>query len=1830
MINSGEYKRFFTGVILTGWVLLFLLARGAGAASYPGGVTGAQPGWKEAKPAYPLAASLTGGTGMLRLLSPITPPKGSASVGVYTRFFISSGLIQGYNSRRLEGTGVFTYSITDYLETAVVTTGSGQQIENREIQPHQSYLAQTMGDFDLSVKAGYTADPALSIGAEARMRISTQVNDIGMLGDSLSGGGRFLFSFDFSEVQYEKVKRFPLRLLFNLGYFYDRSYNLAPAAQNQTAQQQAQFSQAAFNYALGIGTGGYLGWGLGVEFPQKYFTPFLEYYDELIYDRETKKFRSFTQSPQRITPGVRLNLLENLGIIVGVDISAGMNKAYTYSFRRTVEDIAAQPAPSWAAIVGINYQFGARDKCPGLGIITGRISDVENKLPLENAQIVFPEGAASSIITNNEGRYRTYQPEGIIKLSATKSGYFDQSGMALITRCKEMELNFELKTISKAGVITGRVIDKTNTPLAAVVTISSAVPGPVAPKREIKKEEGVAPRAATAPVVPPPARPGMAPLPTAPAPALTPLPPASIAPLPLAPKPETEGGVAPKAVTTPIAQPVVKPNVPAAPTPPAAQPKAKPVTKPRALLPGGKNMSNLLGQVLPPSAALRVGRIITGILLVGALEGGQVVAQEVKPPAPAPAQAEKAPAVPDQGNLSGVITSEEGQGLPAKITFDDPNISGVMADSKTGKYRVELAPGSYKIKVEAGGYETVEKKVNIKAGETTQVELKLKSLAKKKEKTEAPPEKGILLGTVTDPTGKALPATISFEDSQIPAIKADSKTGKYRVELAPDRYKIKVEAQGYEPADKKVKVKVGEETAEDFQLKQLAPAPVVEKGVLTGLVKNEAGKGLPAVIHFEDPAVPEIKVDPKTGGYYRTEIAPGKYKLTVMMQGYVQVESKVGVRAKEETRADFQLKAAVAAPGKGALLGTITDAAGKALPAVVTFDDPQIPALKTDPKTGKYRGELAPGKYKIKVEAQGYEPADKKVKVKVEEETAEDFQLKSLAPAAPEKAVLTGTVTDESGKMLAATISFDDPQIPALKTDPKTGKYRGEVKVGSYKVTVAAAGYQAGQGQVKVDKGKEVKADFKLKLVEVAKEFPKPATVPVVAPVIAPVIAPVVAKGVMTGLVTDAAGKVLAATVSFEDPLIPELKADPRTGKYRGEVKVGSYKVTVAAAGYQAGQGQVKVDEGKEVKADFKLKLVEVAKEFPKPATVPVVAPVIAKGVLLGTVTDATGKVLAATVSFDDPRVPALKADPKTGKYRGEVTLGKYKVKVEAVGYRLVEGKVEVKAKEEAQADFQLKLEIPADKGFLVGLVTDEAGKALSAVIRFDDSTVPEIKTDVKTGGYRREIAPGKYKVTVLAKDYEVFEDKVRVKGGEETLADFKLKLAPVLAKGVLLGTVTDATGKVLAATVSFDDPQVPALKTDPKTGKYRGEVAPGKYKVKVAAAGYELAEQKVKVEKREETQVDFQLKMTVALVSGPKPAPVKPPQAEKLERVVLATDPASGEFIRTLPAGRYRVEVEAAGFVKQARNVLIAEERETHLEIVLEPIKPPLGTLLGSVKMEKEKTPLAAIINFDQSKIPNLATDPASGNFMGSLPPGIYQATAFSQGFLPQTKQVEIKMGEDTRVDFLLSPTEVQVELGDLRGVVSDPQGKPVQAVVSFPGAEIPNAATDPENGKYFLKLPPGNYSVKAAASNFKSQTKNGIIVANKVTELNFVLEPLQLVRLTKKKIQILEKIHFEYDKSDILADSFPILDEVAQVLGDNPTIKLTIEGHTDIMGSHEYNMKLSQARVDSVRNYLISKGINQDRLLAVGYGATRPIADNATALGRAMNRRVEFVIQE
>lgn len=112
---------------------------------------------------------------------------------------------------------------------------------------------------------------------------------------------------------------------------------------------------------------------------------------------------------------------------------------------------------------------------------------------------------------------------------------------------------------------------------------------------------------------------------------------------------------------------------------------------------------------------------------------------------------------------------------------------------------------------------------------------------------------------------------------------------------------------------------------------------------------------------------------------------------------------------------------------------------------------------------------------------------------------------------------------------------------------------------------------------------------------------------------------------------------------------------------------------------------------------------------------------------------------------------------------------------------------------------------------------------------------------------------------------------------------------------------------------------------------------------------------------------------------------------------------------------------------------------------------------------------------------------------------------------------------------------------------------------------------------------------------------------------------------------VRVLQQVHFAFGTANILPDSFPVLQEVADYLKSNKAIKkMSIEGHTDNKGSPDLNKKLSQARANSVMNWLVQHGIEPGRLEAHGYGMEKPIEDNDTDAGRAKNRRVEFKILE
>ena len=128
--------------------------------------------------------------------------------------------------------------------------------------------------------------------------------------------------------------------------------------------------------------------------------------------------------------------------------------------------------------------------------------------------------------------------------------------------------------------------------------------------------------------------------------------------------------------------------------------------------------------------------------------------------------------------------------------------------------------------------------------------------------------------------------------------------------------------------------------------------------------------------------------------------------------------------------------------------------------------------------------------------------------------------------------------------------------------------------------------------------------------------------------------------------------------------------------------------------------------------------------------------------------------------------------------------------------------------------------------------------------------------------------------------------------------------------------------------------------------------------------------------------------------------------------------------------------------------------------------------------------------------------------------------------------------------------------------------------------------------------------------------------------------MEPMKQEVQASKMMEALNKdgfvalyINFETGKSDIKPESQEIVNQIAEMLKQNENLKISIEGHTDNVGTNKSNQTLSENRAKSVLNALVALGIDKTRLKSKGWGASKPIADNKTEEGRAKNRRVEIV---
>lgn len=180
----------------------------------------------------------------------------------------------------------------------------------------------------------------------------------------------------------------------------------------------------------------------------------------------------------------------------------------------------------------------------------------------------------------------------------------------------------------------------------------------------------------------------------------------------------------------------------------------------------------------------------------------------------------------------------------------------------------------------------------------------------------------------------------------------------------------------------------------------------------------------------------------------------------------------------------------------------------------------------------------------------------------------------------------------------------------------------------------------------------------------------------------------------------------------------------------------------------------------------------------------------------------------------------------------------------------------------------------------------------------------------------------------------------------------------------------------------------------------------------------------------------------------------------------------------------------------------------------------------------------------------------------------------------------------------------------------------------------ELTNVKTDrivskiqtDEDGNYLITLPVGNdYAFNVNRRGYLFYSDNFSITPNtdSVFIVNIALQPIE-----KGASIVLKNIFFETGKFDLQNESKSELDKLVELLNDNPNLKIQIDGHTDNVGQQKDNLELSNNRAKSVVGYLLSKGINQQRLSFKGFGATKPVADNNTETGRAKNRRTELYV--
>lgn len=233
----------------------------------------------------------------------------------------------------------------------------------------------------------------------------------------------------------------------------------------------------------------------------------------------------------------------------------------------------------------------------------------------------------------------------------------------------------------------------------------------------------------------------------------------------------------------------------------------------------------------------------------------------------------------------------------------------------------------------------------------------------------------------------------------------------------------------------------------------------------------------------------------------------------------------------------------------------------------------------------------------------------------------------------------------------------------------------------------------------------------------------------------------------------------------------------------------------------------------------------------------------------------------------------------------------------------------------------------------------------------------------------------------------------------------------------------------------------------------------------------------------------------------------------------------------------------------------------------------------------------------------------------------GYYSHEEMIEGGRSVSKIMEMEIPETSRI---------KIKSNYVKGTVRDRiTREPLKAkieMINIQTREIESLVeSDSVSGEYLIVLTQGaEYAlyVNKKTYLFKSLYFN----YSEVRDFEPIILDIDLDKAIEGSVAVLQNIFFDHDKYELKEKSISELQNVERFLLENPNIKVEISGHTDNVGTVSYNMQLSQKRAQAVYNYLIARGISASRLLARGYGPGKPVADNATEVGKQQNRRIEF----